>query len=452
MPTSRLPLLLWVAAVCLGADATAAPRNDHKADEDERPTGEWARLPTGAERTYAITALKQAGIGGRGVVRCAVGDQGELMSCRMAQETPVGSGWGKATLALAEKYRRKPPGPKSLREITIVEAWYPMDKLPDWLRKPTPSDLLAVFPSEAYKRGQSGKAVLSCVNTAQGKLTDCIAIDESPAGAGFGAAAIALTPQFLMRPGQLAGKPVVSVIRMPINFIMDGAPGPSLGSKKVLPANIAWSDAPTYADVAAAFPKKARDERRGGRVTLACGMNDEGRLKDCTVATSDPKGYGFDSAAKTLARRFALPVASEADRKAARSVVIHLPITFDPATLDAAEPVVGKPNWAAIPDDARIRAAFAGVKATGTARVGLSCLVQAGGGLSNCSVSSESPEGAGLGAAALSLAPTFRVSTWTADGLPVVGGRIRIPLRYEGPPPAAAQVPAQPVAASPSAP
>jgi hypothetical protein len=37
----------------------------------------------------------------------------------------------------------------------------------------------------------------------------------------------------------------------------------------------------------------------------------------------------------------------------------------------------------------------------------------------------------GIGQAALALAPTFRLSTWTAEGLPVVGGAINIPLRYE---------------------
>jgi hypothetical protein len=36
----------------------------------------------------------------------------------------------------------------------------------------------------------------------------------------------------------------------------------------------------------------------------------------------------------------------------------------------------------------------------------------------------------GFGAAALSLAPKFQVNPWSAEGLPVVGGRIRVPMRY----------------------
>ena len=377
------------------------------------------------------TPFEKAGIAGRATVRCAVGDQGDLVNCQLVQETPGGSGWGKAVLSLTAKYKRKPPTEKDSREATIVEGWYPMDKAPDWLRKPTADDLLTVYPTEAFRRGQNGKAIISCLNTVQGKLTECVALDESPAGAGFGGAAIALTPQFLMRPAMLGGKPVVSMIRIPINFITFGPAPSSSTSKKVAPPNLAWADAPSYAEVAAAFPKKAREEHRSGRVTLACGMNEQGRLKECVVATSDPKGYGFDAAAKTLAKRFGFPVATDADRKATHQLVIHLPITFDAATLDQAAPVVGKPTWASIPSDRQISAAFGQLKVTGTARVRLTCVVQPGGTVSDCAVVSEAPAGAGLGAAALSLAPAFRLSTWTTEGLPVVGGTIGIPLRYD---------------------
>lgn len=57
--------------------------------------------------------------------------------------------------------------------------------------------------------------------------------------------------------------------------------------------------------------------------------------------------------------------------------------------------------------------------------------MQQGGSVSDCKVVTEDPAGQGVGQAALSLAPHFRLTTWTAEGLPTVGGTINIPLRYE---------------------
>lgn len=394
------------------------------------PPSLWETTPTAADQN-AATAAARAKVGdGRAVARCAVADDGQLTGCRVIREMPVGSGYGAALLSLAPKYRRKPPGKDDPREVGIVTAWHSFDKPADWLRRPTANELMSVYPTEAYKQGLRGRAAISCLITVQGALTDCVALEETPAGSGFGGAAIALTPQFLMRPATLNGTPVVSTVNIPINFITYGKGSIDQG-KKVLPANLAWSEAPSYADVAAAFPKKARAEHLGGRATLSCAMSEAGRLKDCEVATSEPKGYGFDLAAKALAKSFALPVTSDGDRKATHSLVVHLPVTFDPANLDQATPVVGKPTWAVIPNNEQLRQAFAAVKVKGTLRVMMACVVRAGGVLADCSVVSEDPAGAGLGPIALSLAPTFRVSTWTTEGLPVVGGSIRIPLRYE---------------------
>ena len=64
-------------------------------------------------------------------------------------------------------------------------------------------------------------------------------------------------------------------------------------------------------------------------------------------------------------------------------------------------------------------------------RVRLTCLVGAGGSVSDCRVEQEEPAGQGVGAAALSLTPQFRLTTWTSEGLPTIGGEVAIPLRYE---------------------
>lgn len=319
-----------------------------------------------------------------------------------------------------------------------TEAPVPKGKVyvnPDWKRRPTVENLITVFPREAMAKGISGKAAISCTVTVQGALKDCTVISESPANMGFGGAAIALTPQFMMKPATLDGVPVESTARLPINFILPaGGMGSMLGTRRVVSAALPWVEAPSYAALALAYPAKAREAGLGGRATLSCGLGEDGRLKNCQLADAQPAGKGFDVAAKVLARQFRFAVTTDADRKATRDISVHLPVTFDPSTLAPGTPVIGKPKWASLPTSEAMTTAFAGINIQGTARAALVCNVEQGGGVSGCTVASESPEGLGVGAAALRLVPGFRLTTWSEDGLPVVGGTIRIPLRYEGSP------------------
>jgi TonB family protein len=390
--------------------------------------GGWVKHPSELESAAARPVAEGLA---RAVIHCGIRDNGVLDSCRLVSEAPVGKGVGAAAIALASKYQHAPPGQSGPREINLVIAWSQFDKAPDWQKRPTAQELLAVYPKAAH--GRPGSAQIDCVITPQGGLSDCVVEVETPAGAGFGQAAIRLSTQFLMRPATLKGAPVASEVRIPINWEgfdeSNWVPG-----RSVAPANLPWAEAPTFADVAAAYPAKARAEKKMGRVTLNCDMDENGRLVHCESVNAQPSGYGFENAAKALVKRFRYPVTSDADRKAARGLAVMMPFTFDPTTLEASSPVQGKPTWAAIPNGAQLTTAFGSLKLTSTARASLSCLVQPAGALSDCSVVSEQPTGAGVGAAALSLTPNFRLSTWSTEGLPVIGGRIIIPLRYEPPP------------------
>lgn len=415
----------WVAAAMVlawagsGAGAPAAGK------------GEWAARPSGADFEAARPErARSQGLMGSAVMRCRAAADGSLAECRVIQETPANLGFGAALVSLAPKYRLRAPA--AGKDVVVPGDWYRFDTRPDWLRKPSPEDILAVFPKEAMRRGQSGEARITCIVTVQGALTNCLVMSERPEGANFGIAALAMTPQLLMKPARLNGQPTPSTAQIPFNFTLPGGHVLDIASptRGVASPAMVWAEAPGYAEVAAAYPKKAAAAKLGGRATLGCEFNKLGRLVACSVAAEEPKAQGFGAAAKVLAKQFRA-FAETADGKGVNGIGIQLPVVFDPAMIGGRTPVVGAPRWAGLPTAKEMSDTFAALKAEGTLRAMLSCTVAAEGRLEGCRVASESPEGKDVGQAALSLTPKFRMTTWTAEGLPTIGGNVQIPIRYE---------------------
>lgn len=309
----------------------------------------------------------------------------------------------------------------------------PVQAAPDWLKQPSRIQMMQVWPVEALKRGKSGKAVIQCEVSVHGALVACEVVSEEPAGAGFGAAALALTPQFLMKPGIIDGKPVRGTARIPINFVA-GAPISGLRTVKVV-ANVAWNAAPTYAEMVAAYPAKARENGVGGAVTLACKFKADGGLRDCNTVNESPRGMGFSTAAHSLTGKFAGPTELRTG-ESTKDARTQLRFTFPVEMLNASAPTIGKPTWAALPAAEELLGAIpqqaidTGVAA---ARVALDCIVVAEGRLDACKVTNEEPKGMGFAASTLKLSKSFRLTIWTEDGLPSVGGAVRIPVRYDVP-------------------
>ena len=67
------------------------------------------------------------------------------------------------------------------------------------------------------------------------------------------------------------------------------------------------------------------------------------------------------------------------------------------------------------------------------ARATVECRVAADGRMSDCTLVSVEPPGLGFEEAALKLTPRFRMHLTTPDGMSVVGGTIRMPLRFSVP-------------------
>lgn len=315
------------------------------------------------------------------------------------------------------------------------------DVMPDWLRMPTRAQLMAVFPTKAIQKGVDGEATIGCKVSIQGALFECIVLSEEPADLGFGQAAIALTPQFLMKPAMKDGQPVVAGVRIPINFKGVGTPTGShiAGGQQMMTRRFLgrprWSDAPTHAQTAAAYPEKAAAAGVGGSATIRCTVTEDRRLRFCATLSETPRGFGFAKAARDLSGEFELvPPSDEADL---RGVETQYMVTFVPEMLDPEKRVIGKPQWTQLPSAGALANGYpAEARAQGIsgARVLMNCVVGAGGAVQDCQVVSEAPAGLGFAQAAVAMASHFRLSLWTDEGLPTVGGRITLPTRYELPP------------------
>jgi hypothetical protein len=198
----------------------------------------------------------------------------------------------------------------------------------------------------------------------------------------------------------------------------------SLAATSAAAAQPNWTAAPTYREVAAAYPAKARADHVGGTVQFSCTSTLSGRLGDCGELGENPTGYGFAGAARKLVERLRIDAPHDTE--------VRFAIAFDPEMAGAGAGMAENPAWAAVPAVSDFQATFPKAEnGVDHVRVVLDCGVVAGGRLEGCSVASETPAGEGYGAGALALAPKFRVGLMTPAGVPTVGARVQVPIRYE---------------------
>lgn len=86
---------------------------------------------------------------------------------------------------------------------------------PRWIVRPR--NLARYYPARALDRGMTGQALLDCRVSTQGALA-CAVVSETPAGWGFGAAALRIAAEHRMAPAMRDGVAVEGRYRMIVPF------------------------------------------------------------------------------------------------------------------------------------------------------------------------------------------------------------------------------------------
>jgi periplasmic protein TonB len=78
--------------------------------------------------------------------------------------------------------------------------------------------MMDYYPEAQLMRGQGGRVTLVCTVAKNGSI-DCVVVDETPQGKGFGTAAIRASKRFRIAPATENGVPTEGgKIRVPIRF------------------------------------------------------------------------------------------------------------------------------------------------------------------------------------------------------------------------------------------
>ncbi len=357
--------------------------------------------------------------------------------------------------------------PKTVSPVTITAA--PSDKIeknPDATVNSVGGvddahgNAVAIWPRRAYARGKDGRVTLSCLVDAHGIAEWCRVLAEEPAGEGFGRAALEMRPTFKLTPVQGAdGKPVTAMMTVNVGFKAPGTELDSDGTAAATAANTmgaapvdtgslrgnrlemhpvvmidnpVWAAAASFDDLARAYPAKAGGAE--GYVVYHCQVDRSGRnagaLHGCQIIKEAPTGKGFDQAALSLMPKFRLLPAALARAPAGPPLWVDVPVRFAPATF--ADRTVSAPVWLrdhAAPAPPVVYPKEAAAQGVTSGRGMARCTVAADGTLSACAPEAAEPDGLGFSEAAVKLASAMRINLWSADGVPVEGGVVHVPIR-----------------------
>jgi TonB family protein len=322
---------------------------------------------------------------------------------------------------------------------------------------------VSIWPAGARAAGLSGSVTLSCMIDVHGLAEWCRVAYETPPGKGFGDAAMALRPTLKLAPRQGPDGPVDAMMNIAVNFdaqqsesnlreVMASAAGSKAPEARrgindvnvrdlvvyhnpvdmrrvTLMDSRAWTQAPSFEDLAAAYPSQGGGLE--GYAVVHCKVERAGILKGCVTAKELPTGHGFGKAAVALSSDFRVSPDVMMQAPHGAPVEVDVPIRFPPPT-EAKDRTVRSPVWVAGLDPQTLIRDFppAVAKKVSPGAV-VRCEVAADGSLSGCAIELTSPDGLDFDDAAVKLASRLKMSLWSAAAGPVQGGVVHIPVKLE---------------------
>jgi TonB family protein len=163
--------------------------------------------------------------------------------------------------------------------------------LPAWSKTPTQAEMKAAYPAEAKRANLAGSAVVECSVRADGLLADCVVVNETPPGAGFGGAAMSMAAKFQMPAKSPSGAPMAGrTVQFPLR----------------------WLNNPD----AKAEPIIVYDDAGGnGQVVFNCRVREDRGVDNCVVVDAMPRGTNlFGKAGEAAMRQKAPARAGPGDR------------------------------------------------------------------------------------------------------------------------------------------
>jgi hypothetical protein len=330
--------------------------------------------------------------------------------------------------------------------------------------KPPPADLkidmqggtddldqmVVIWPGGAYQTRRDGKVTLRCLVDAHGLAERCDVASEEPKGRGFGKAALEMRVTFKLAPTLGPDGPISAMKTIALSFkapdtdVDYGSQSASmhLDASKITVAHNAlelhpvtmldypvWAAAANFDDLAKAYPAKGGGAE--GYAVAHCKVARDGALSGCQVIKETPEHQDFGKAATVLAAaKFRVIPALAAGRHDA-PLWVDVPIRLPPPAA-LADRTVMAPAWLTTLDPAKTPKLFPPEAATAgltTGRGVARCTVGADGTMTACAPETGEPDGLGFSEAAAKLASGLKMNLWSADGAPVEGGVVHIPIR-----------------------